>query len=626
MKLSISSIIKAFDWRIRALIGNSAVDSAIVKLGLAWRPALKRPIFIGIAGSAGKTTAKDLLVGILSKQGGVVGNYLSLNMAPEIAKIILRVRPWHRFCVAELGETKPGSLDNQLDLLRPTVAIITTIRDDHLSEFGSREAIAREIAKVARSIHPGGTVVLNLDDVLVSPMSDGLLSRIITYGISEEADLRAEDIESAWPNPLKFTVTYKGQALRISTQLYGRQLLTSALAAIGGGLAAGLSLDDCGEGIRTVPAAEGRMQPVRCASGITFLRDDFKAPRWTIGPLLEQFAAARARRKIFVLGTISDFSHKEKEYPKIAKQALGVADITIITGRFASAALKARDSVSENRLHAFTNIRDACAFLHSICRDGDLIVLKGTNKNDHLSRISLSFSQEVNCWIDDCKRDMFCSECSHVNKHHGLPDAPAARIQSRGESTPANSNLPVAGQHDHVIIGLGNPGIEFADTPHNVGYEALDYLSNLLGIKWQDYPEALIAYGIIKGQHSTDHGIWLIKVKCAMNLTGQLLGEISGDMGFCSNQCVLVFDDVNLPLGTVRTKMSGSSGGHRGVASILDAFQTDNIRRVKIGVTSGEKKAATVANVLRKFDLEDREKIKPALHLASTRIVELVSC
>lgn len=618
MKLSIKSVKDAIDWRIRELLGNDSVDRAICILGLAWRPVLRNSTFFGIAGSVGKTTAKDLLVGILSKKGRVVGNILSLNVAPEIAKIVLRVRPWHGFCVAELGETKPGSLDGPLALLRPSIAIVTTIGDDHISAFGSRDAIASEIVKVVHSIPSSGTVVLNLDDERVAQMADGMSCRVITYGVFKTADLRAGNIVSVWPDPLLFTATYNGDSVAIRTQLYGQQLLTSALAAIGGGLAAGLSLAECAEGIAKVPPAEGRAQLVRCEQGITFIRDDFKASYPTIQPLLDQLATAKAKRKIVVLGSISDIRRKkEREYHRIANKALEVADIVIFAGGFASYALKARQPDNERRLLAFTSIRDACLYVQSICQEGDLIVLKGTNPKDHLDRIRLSFDQQVHCWIDDCQRPMFCSECSHLGKHRGLPEMAAAECTRKDSGSPG---LPSVGQRDQVIIGLGNPGAEYAETPHNVGYETLDVLCNSLGIEWQDFPEAWIAGGTIK-----DQDIWLIKVKSPMNLTGQGLNVLADAMGFTSEQCILVFDDVDLPLGKVKTKMNGSSGGHRGVASVLDFFQTDKIRRVKIGITAGEKEAATAENVLRQFSAEDQEKIKPALQFASARIVELVS-
>ena len=261
MRRNVKAIANAIDWRIRSMLGDLVIDNAIVRAGKRYRQLLEKAKFFGIAGSVGKTTAKDLLVSILNTRGRAIGNPLSLNVAPEIAKVVLRTRPWHRFCVAELGETAPDSLNSQLAVLQPLIGIITVVGDDHISAFGSREAIAREFAKLVEAIPPHGTIVLNLDDELVSGLKKEAKCRVITYGTGANADLQATEINSIWPDPLKFTATFDGESVAIHTQLYGKQLLTSALAAIGGGLAAGLTLADCAKGISSVSPTEGRMQP-----------------------------------------------------------------------------------------------------------------------------------------------------------------------------------------------------------------------------------------------------------------------------------------------------------------------------------------------------------------------------
>ncbi|UCV01949.1 aminoacyl-tRNA hydrolase [Dechloromonas denitrificans] len=609
----------ALEWRIRSRIGDQLIDSSIIRIALKYRQLVNATQFIGIAGSVGKTTAKDILVGILSVCGKTSGTPLSLNAAPEVAKVVLRTRPWYRFCAAELGESSPGSLDTQLAVLQPSIGIITVVGDDHLTAFGSRSAIAREFAKLVEAIPAHGTIVLNIDDELVSGLHTYAKCPVLTYGTSANANLQATDITSIWPYPLQFTANFKGESVAIHTQLYSRQLLTSALAAIGGGLAAGLTLADCAQGISRTPPAEGRMQPVIAPRGITFIRDDFKSPAWTVRPLLEQLGAARAKRKIFVLGTISNCQHKEHEIFKLAQEALQVADIAIFTGRLASAALKAHRSGTESRLQAFTQIHDVATYLESIQQDGDLILLKGTNKKDHLIRISMSLMGTVNCWVDDCGRDMFCSECSHLQAHRGTPGT-IAQLSANPASAAPETLLPVATPSDQVIIGLGNPGTEFARTPHNVGYETLDTLCSSAAGEWREYPEAWIAKASIDNCN-----LWLIKIKTAMNLTGPALKNLSEGMHFGADQCILVFDDIDMPIGKVRIRMSGSSGGHRGVASILDALQTDQLRRVKIGIKSASPTHFDTSAVLKQFDEAAYATIKQSFETAKEQLLELAS-
>jgi len=490
-------------------------------------------------------------------------------------------------------------------VLKPSVGIITVVGDDHLSAFGSRQAIAREFAKLVKAIPTHGKVVLNIDDELVSSLRADAGGQVITYGTDLSADLRATDIVSTWPDPLQFIANFNGESVHIQTQLLGKQLLTSSLAAIAGGLAAGLTLNECATGISRVCPVEGRMQPVQVPGGITFIRDDFKAPAWTIRPLLDQLRDARAQRKIFVLGTISDCQHKEEEIKRLANEALEVADIAIFTGRYASSALRAHRQGTESRLYAFSRTVEASSFLQSIKQDGDLIIVKGVNKKDHLSRIPLALAKTVNCWVDDCGRDMFCSECSHLQSHREY------RSWIHPASTESNSiallseSLPIVVSADQVIIGLGNPGSEYAGTPHNVGYETLDALCLSVESEWTDYQMAWIAKGTTEG-----HKLWLIKVKTPMNLTGPTLKKLSEMMNFGVPQCILVFDDIDLPIGKVRTRMNGSSGGHRGVASILEAFQNDQFRRVKIGVKHSSSSESSTSGVLDQFGETELVKIR----------------
>lgn len=622
-RLSLASLLgdlsKVIEWRLRALLGDRFVDAAALKLAINYRPLTRsRRIHFGIVGSVGKTSTKDLLLGILSSKAAAVGNRGSLNGDTDIAYIILRIRPWHRFCVAELGETAPGSLDKQLAVLQPAIGMITTIGDDHLSAFGSREAIAREFAKLVQVIPPHGTIVLNADDPAVLALHKEAQCRVITYGTNTDSNLQASNVTSIWPEPLTFTVSYSGESKKIHTQLHGRQLLTSALAAIGAGLAAGLSLTECAHGISQIPPIEGRMQPVLAPGGVSFIRDDFKAPAWTIHPLIEQLRDARARRKIFVLGTISDCRDTPTAVYKTAQEALAVADIVIFTGRFASAALKAKGPRTGSRLYVFTHINDAANFLQSICQEGDLIVLKATNKKDHMSRIVLAMSgQTVNCWVDDCGRGMFCSQCSHLQSHRGPPGLLTTLPENEPGTEPAGSPPPSAEPDDQFVIGLGNPGPEFAGTPHNLGYEALDALCDSLDGSWAEYADAWIGETAL-----ADRRLWLIKLKSPMNLSGGALLRLSSAMGFAADRCILVFDDTDLPLGKVRTKMLGSSGGHRGVASILEAFQTNGFRRVKIGVRATSSDAPAV---LQRFDDEAGATIRQSFPVVAKHVRQLAA-
>ncbi|MBK7356820.1 aminoacyl-tRNA hydrolase [Propionivibrio sp.] len=608
-------------WRIRKLVGDDLVDRAMLKIAPYWRPFLKKPIFIGVTGSVGKTTTKELLLGMLGRNGRGVGTVGSLNNIDASAQAILRLRPSDTFFAAELSEDKPGVLDEQLALLQPDVGIVTIVGYDHWSAYDSREAIAAEMGKLVAALPATGTAVLNADDELVLTMATHCAARIITYGVSPQAELRAENIGSMWPERLQMTLVRGTEQVSLQTQLCGTHWIPSVLGAVGGGLAAGLSLEACVAGIASVAPFVGRMQPVTTTDGVTFIRDDFKAPLWTVDACFEFLKTARAERKILVIGSLSDCGAGAPEkYIKVAKQAQEIADLTIFVGPWASQVLKARKSGTQDVLRAFRNVRNAAEYLNSITREGDLVVLKGTNKQDHLLRVILARTGDIACWRDDCGRMAFCNECADRSKPSGLPafvvGAPAEVREPR--ETPLCLRPIESGEQ--VIVGLGNSDAKYAGTPHNAGYELVDHLLVSAGLNWDETPEAWIARGILQG-----HRVCLVKIRMAMNLIGGGLKRLAEQMAIEPEQCILIYDDLDMPLGSIRSRLSGGAGGHRGVASILEAFQTDAFRRVKVGVDQEGAKLNRVDYVLTPLSAVSRDVVDQAMQTAEAHVLKLLA-
>ncbi|MDO9195023.1 aminoacyl-tRNA hydrolase [Rhodoferax sp.] len=610
----------ALGWRLRKVVGDDFVDRTKLAVAPHWRPFLKKPVFVGVTGSVGKTTTKELLVGVLSRTGRGVGTVGSFNNIDATAQALLRLRPRDNFFVAELSEDKPGVMDGQLALLQPGVGVVTVVGYDHWSAYDSREAIAAEMGKLIASLPATGTAVLNADDALVLAMGKGCAAKVLSYGLSPQADLRAEEIRSAWPDRLEFTLVHHAARVKIRTQLCGTHWIPSVLGAMGGALASGLTLAECAEGIAQVPPFEGRMQPVTTPEGVTFIRDDYKAPLWTVDTCLAFMSAAQARRKIIVIGSLSDCGAGAPEkYAKVAKRAQEIADLTIFVGPWASQVLKARKPDAEHALLVFRNVRDAAEHVNSITREGDLVLLKGTNKQDHLLRIILTRSDPVACWRDDCERMLFCHECIYRTRPSGLPVLMGEALSPRTAPEAAASEVPLIEPNEHVVVGLGNPEARYAGTPHNVGFEVVEGIATAANLTWRPTPEGWIARGAAQG-----HPLCLVKINMPMNLIGAGLKRLSERITFGPDQCILVFDDLDMPLGAVRTRMSGGAGGHRGVTSILEAFQTDTFRRVKVGVGQDGAKLDRVAYVLTPFADASRPAVDQVTSLAGTQVLDLV--
>ncbi len=358
------------------------------------RRRLSGVTFVGVTGSCGKTTAKDLIGAVLaSRFAGVVssGTHNSLRW---ILPAVLATRRSHRFCVQEIGAAGPDSIDKSIRAFRPDVAVVTTVGQDHYKAFRTLEATAAEKAKLVAAVPPGGTALLNADDPYVLAMRERCVGRVLTYGRSEAADVRAVDVRSDWPDRLSFVALYAGESQPVATRLCGEHWTPCVLAALATGLVLEIPLAESARVVERVEPPPGRMSPVEPAGGVIFMRDDWKAPLWSIPPALEFLRRARAARKIAVIGTLSDYAGANaRKYAAVARQALRVADHVVFAGRWARGTLPAADATVPDALRAFVTVDEAARWLRDFLRSGDLVLLKGSRRVDWLERVIRAWTE-----------------------------------------------------------------------------------------------------------------------------------------------------------------------------------------------------------------------------------------
>jgi aminoacyl-tRNA hydrolase len=549
-------------------------------------------VFIGVTGSCGKTTTKELIAAVLSSRFQGRQSHGNGNLLPGIAKTILNVRPWDDFCVVEIAAAVGGNripLERPLRLVQPQIGVVTNIGTDHLKVFRTMEATAAEKGKLIAALPSHGTAILNADDAHVLAMHTRCAGQVVTYGLAPDAMVRAENIRSSWPERLSFTVLYDGQSRIVYTQLCGAHWVSCVLAAIAVGLAMGVPLDEAVRAIQTVPPFKRRMSPVSHSNGATFIQDDFKAPLWSIAPTLAFMKEARARRKIVVLGTISDYQgDPDRIYASVARQALDVADNVVFIGPHARKALRGRRHSQNETLRAFYCVEAAWDYLQDLWQPGDLVLLKDSDQ-EHLDTL-LS------------ERTSGDERPLSPHDHSGVFPMPT------GEDTYATA-----------VVGLGNPGKRSQSTPHNVGQRVLDRIAQSLGGEWTRQEQALVARIEWRGIP-----VYFVKPLTTVNATGLMLVRLIQQLGIGLTDCVLVHDDADLSLGTVRVRMRSSDGGHRGVRSVFKAFRTDDLRRVKVGVGRPAQQGQLDDHVMTAFSSVELPIIDQACAEAADRVLELV--
>jgi len=371
--------------------------------------------FIGITGSSGKTTTKDLIYELLRDEFRSVKSDDTNNKVFSVARTLLDVRRDTQFIVQETGASADEDLNMSLSLLRPDIGVVTHIGLEHFKRFRTREMIAAEKSKLVRCLPRTGTAILNVDDEHVRAFAEMTAARVFTYGYREGCDLRALNDSSCWPQRLSMRLEYRGQSHNVQTQFCGAHMTYSILAALATSLVAGVSIESAIARIAHCAPTLGRMMPHKTASGVQFIRDDWKAPYWSILKPIDFMQQADAKRKVIIIGTISDMpGSTSTKYRSVAEKALEAADMVFFFGPNSHKALKVRTIPDGKILRAFTEFREFAAHLKSELTQGDLVLLKGSGA-DHLARFAIMFDKNLACWRQRCQLENMCDVCRLVS-------------------------------------------------------------------------------------------------------------------------------------------------------------------------------------------------------------------
>jgi PTH1 family peptidyl-tRNA hydrolase len=170
-----------------------------------------------------------------------------------------------------------------------------------------------------------------------------------------------------------------------------------------------------------------------------------------------------------------------------------------------------------------------------------------------------------------------------------------------------------------VVVGLGNPGVEYRDTRHNVGQRVVDQIARQLKKSWRRSDGAwTLARATWRGEP-----LVLMKPHAFMNVSGPVVARALRALHAGPSDTILVYDDIDLPLGTVRLRMKGSHGGHNGVRSVLDSLGTQEVRRVKLGVGRPATKHGVADHVLDPFERDELPVVEEAVAEAVEKILSL---
>lgn len=292
---------------------------------------------IGITGSSGKTSTKDLLASVLSAAGPTVAPVGSLNSEVGVPLTVCRIAEDTRFLIVEMGARGMGHIEYLADIAEPTIGIVLNVGTAHVGEFGSREAIGRAKAELVAALPDGGLAVLNADDPVVRAMVGQTAARALLVGASHEAGLRATDIDLDGAGRPSFTVSGDGveAETRVTLPLHGEHHVGNALAVIAVALECGMAMGDVAEAMADArPASRWRMEVTERADGVTIINDAYNANPDSMRAALKALVAmGRGRRTWAVLGSMLELGDESTtEHDAIGRLAvrLNVSRLVVV--------------------------------------------------------------------------------------------------------------------------------------------------------------------------------------------------------------------------------------------------------------------------------------------------------
>ena len=359
---------------------NNSIE-ALQTIAAFWRRKLNIKV-VGITGSVGKSTTKEILAGVLSQHYHTIKNPGNYNNEIGLPMTILRMGEGHEVAVLEMGFYVPGEIKLLCDIARPNVGIITNIGTVHAERAGSQEIIARGKAELLESLpeKPDGNAVLNYDDPLVKDMKKYTKANVVYYGLDPKADIWADEIESLGLEGIRFAFHYKNEKFKIRVPLIGRHSVHTALRAAAAALAMGLSWEEIIRGLRR-SHTQLRMAAVHTDNGALILDDTYNAsPQSTLAAL--NLLAELDGHRIAILGDMLELGQYEIEgHEKIGARAAQICDELILVGKLIESAYRSAiaNGMSASKIYKFETAPQAAEFLKPRINSEDVILVKGSH-------------------------------------------------------------------------------------------------------------------------------------------------------------------------------------------------------------------------------------------------------
>ncbi|WP_292833202.1 UDP-N-acetylmuramoyl-tripeptide--D-alanyl-D-alanine ligase [Microbacterium sp.] len=378
---------------VDAAISQIVVPDAVAALADLAREVVARVraggqlTIVGITGSNGKTTTKNLLARILQDEGETVAPRGSYNNEVGAPLTMLRVTEDTRFLVSEFGASGPGQIARLAGLVTPDIGVVLMVGLAHAGGFGGVEATLKAKTELVEAVRPGGTAVLNADDARVTTMAAVAEARgqsVRWFGRGSSAEVRAEDVEVS-ASGTTCTIVVGEERLPLRLRVLGEHHVMNALAALTAAREIGVSATDAIARLETVALAERwRMQPLG-SDRVRIINDAYNASPDSMAAALRTLAqiVEPGQRKVAVLGAMSELGvYAGEEHDRVGLLAvrLGIERIVVVGPEARRLFIAAIGEGSwDGEAVFFATADEAYDYLLDELRDGDRVLVKSSN-------------------------------------------------------------------------------------------------------------------------------------------------------------------------------------------------------------------------------------------------------
>jgi UDP-N-acetylmuramoyl-tripeptide--D-alanyl-D-alanine ligase len=338
---------------------------------------------VGITGSTGKTSVKDLTSAVLAIRFRVHASPRSFNTEVGVPLTLLTAETEADVVVCEMGSRGRGHITVLTNAARPHVGVVTNVGLAHMEMFGSRQAVADAKAELVEALPEDGIAVLNADDPVVRMFNERTRARVLRFGTAKDADVRAEDLTLDRDGRPSFTMVTPAGTERVELSVAGEHMAWNALAAAACGVGLGLTAGECAAGLKEARISPWRMQVLETPSGLRILNDAYNAnPASTAAALRAARVMTGSGRCIAVLGEMAELgSIAADEHERVGELVarLGVERlVTVGEAAHAIAISAVREGVEPDRVTQCSTVEEALEAILSDLRPDDLVLVKAS--------------------------------------------------------------------------------------------------------------------------------------------------------------------------------------------------------------------------------------------------------